>query len=695
MAYRQPTKGNPEEKITMVSTDFSGGLNVMFSDDLVLPREMRYLENYDLDIRGEMRARKGFGRNTALSELINGANYVPFESVSEYMMVKLLENSNNTFRELSESDSLAQFQMTYGGTPQKLKLLFVVKLLDSTVRYYVLSFSITNSGTGFVGKTGILPVDTRNVENNLMSISHGEQYNRVFFTSNDKGMIMFSNEDDSFKYIGDFGVGFTNSAYKPYGLEIRRVGFNVLGDDPLTWIDNSTLTTESIQGIYLTTDSRVPVNVIPAGTKFHVNIIYTGNADDFAISFKEFDVPMEAKITKNTTLSSGGIAVYEVEFLTQPAEEVELKVIFSSVLVELEPYIDFYRVGDVPPDAKAIEQLNLGEFKMIQMFDRMVYYKGNIIWFSEINRFDYIPNFNFLPLPIDNTDEIVKIIYFRTSYIIFTKKRIYKLLGTFDSATFSLLLVNDDLGCVAPESVCLVENELFFVSTRGLRSLKSDVFRDNLENIREFDEKVYPLVTDHKLAYGFMYKDRYMLLSNYKSNKPVVTIGQRRYYIPDVLRYYYKVGTYAVDNFAVKPRFILFEQGQMYSFDENGFYKYETDYNDFGKEYNLVFETGGYHLGYPSHEKKIKHISFKLGGNVGLKQLIIDVFGDGYMVHSYEQDASIHPNPLDIESARFEINKYRLPTKCRNVAIRITTKSSFGMSLGTITYTYKLGKIRG
>lgn len=659
---------------------------------------MRYLANFDLDTRGELRARKGYHKNTGLSELYaTVANFPLFDEnntqIKQYLMFKLLENTNNSWRELSESESLADF-VSYIIGEEVIKTLLIAEHIDGTIHYYIHKFILTDAGVTPTESTGVLPFSAT-VKNNLMNVSHGEQFNRIFFTSNDSGLVRFDSVDDTFHYVGDF-TGKTNEAYKPHGVEIRKLGFNVLGDAPLTWIDSSGLSVESIQGVYLTTTSRIPLSVVPAGTKFHINIIYTGNSPDFEFDFYDYEMPLEATATKNTTLSGVGIAVYEVEFLTQPSDEVEIRVFFSNEAVELEPYIDYYEIGEVSPNATPVEQLNVGEYKIVQMYDRLVYYKGRELWFSEVNRFDYIPNFNYITLPIDNSDEIVRIAYFRTGYIIFTRKRIYRLSGNFESTDLYLALVNDDIGCVSGNSVSLVENELYFVSNRGLRSLKSDMFRENMENIKEFDDKVHPLITDNTNSYGFVYQDQYFLMGNQRGTNKTVKFSNRDYTIPDVIRHYYKTNSYVVDFFPqnLYPRFIFVESGQLYSFMGKEVFKFGDGFTDFNKPYTLIVETAGDTLGYPMHEKKIKNIMFKMSGQAGIKSFNIDIFADGYRVHTELLEEKLSNAPLDLGSSEFRLDKLRLPTRFKNVSVRMETTSVLGINLGSIGFIFKLGKVR-
>ena len=188
----------------------------------------------------------------------------------------------------------------------------------------------------------------------------------------------------------------------------------------------------------------------------------------------EYDTPVELTATKNTTLSvDGSLAVYDVDLVTQPSTEVEIAIDFDSELIEIETYYDYYNVGQVPASATVVDQLNVGDFKIMEMYDRLVYYKGNVVWFSEIDVYDYVPSFNYVLLPLDKSDEIVKIKFFRTNYIVFTKYKIYKLTGDFETSTFTLSKVNDNLGCIAPNSVVVIQNQLVFLSNIGLRAFKN------------------------------------------------------------------------------------------------------------------------------------------------------------------------------------------------------------------------------
>lgn len=708
MSRYTAVRGNPETKLMVINTNFSGGVNLVFSDDLVQDNEMRYLLNYELDNTGELRVRKGFSEVNALSELIY-ADVTTIEDfpiilkeaslIKNIILFRIIQNDNNAWKDLTQFSSLSEYQVYRGASENTIRLFIVAELSDDSVKYWDNSYTIKTSEVTKTSSTGTLPFAFSG-EDNLVNVPTGEQYGKIYFTSNDSGLVMYNTESKTFSYVGSF-TGETNGAYKPNGIEVRKVGFNVLGDNPLTWIDNGGLTVESIQGVYLTTTDRIPLASVPTGATIQINVIYTGgdyaapgDYNLFNFVFSEYESPIDASVTYNATLSMEGIAVYDVDFLTKPVNEVQINIAFSEPTVYLEDYIDYYQVGAYDTASKAVDTLDIGGYKIIQMYDRLVYYNGNEVWFSDINNFEYVPNFNYILLPIDPDDEIVKIIFFRTSYILFTKKKIFKLEGSFESSTLNLSLVNDNVGCIAPESVVLVENVLFFLSTRGLRGLKTDTFRENLENMVEFDQKVYPIMPTHNKTYAFVYKDQYFMITNNRDDVTNMSVRGRTYQVPDVIKYYYRTGAFAFDKYNTNnyPRFIIFEQGDMYSLMDNIVARYGQGYDDFGEQYNAIFETAGVNMGYPTHEKKFKHVIFKLGGEVNT--VYAETYSDGYFVQEAEIEPEYRETSEDLQSAKYSINKERLPSRGRNMAVKVTVMGAKELVLQSLAYLFKLGKVR-
>ena len=598
-------RGNPESKLFYLVDQLVGGINTDFSDDVSPDNEFQSIINFDMDKRGSMFKRKGFGKLNAVSEIFNMFERIPStkcktpeepnpeELNDNIVYMKVLKNDNNCLRNLSAftgEKAYREYQKLYGAQNNEFQILMITtSLYINTSTAWLFTCKLPK--LSYDSEGNILDEDTISLssqvydlpvvfkwDRNLCNIDTIEFFDKIYFTGNDKGLVCFDRKTNTFSYSGTGVPGKTNEAYKPSPMEVRKVGFNVLGDDPLYWVDYQGLTTESIQGIYLTTTDNIPLTVIPNGVKFRLNILHTGSNTDFGITFKEGETELTATLTENSSLTKTGLKVYDVTFNNAPTSEVEIKIKKNGASVE--DYYDYYEVGQIDPEAKVIESLNIGDCGMCEMYNRAVYYKGDTIWFSEINNFHYIPNYNYVSLPIEPTDEITKIVFFKNVYIIFTKNRIYKMINSFGAADFQVMPVNLSIGCHAPGTVIPVENELYFASPRGLYALKSNTYVEGIENLKELDTKIKSLTSDvtmylgektdpavryngiSKRAYAVRYKDKYMLFLNTAYQEGDLSAIRDI----DVLVYQYDLQAFTEIRFPIKPTFLFLLDGAIEAF---------------------------------------------------------------------------------------------------------------------------------
>lgn len=609
MGKYQTYKGNPENKLFYIIEGLIGGINTDFSDDTSSDNEFNSIVNFTMDKRGSLYKRMGFGKLSALSEIFNMFDRLPDtkdktpedpypeETNDNIVYMKLLRNDNNVFRNLSAftgEKAYREYQQVYGGQNNMFTLLMLTKnkyTNTSTAWLYNCTLpeleydedgQITDEETIQISSQIYdLPV-VFDWDRNLKNIETIEFFDKIYFTHNNKGLVCFDRSDNSFTYSGTGIEGHTNSAYKPSPMEVRKVGFNVLGDDPLYWVDYKGLSTNSIQGVYLTVENNKPVTIIPNGGIFRLNVLYTGNDSGFDITFKEGDVNLTASITDNASLSRTGLKVYDITFQTVPSSQVEIKI--SKKDANISDYYDYYDVGQVDPEIKPVVPLNVGECSMVEMYNRAVYYKEDTIWFSEINNFDYVPNYNYVSLPIEPTDKITKIIFFRNVYIVFTKQRIYKMMGAFGDSNFEIMPLNMGIGCHAPETVIPVENVLYFASPRGLYQLISSAAYSTssmtFENVKEIDAKVKSLTADVTMYLGektdpsvryngiseraaaIRYKDKYMLFYNTAFEEGDIAALRE----VDVLVYQYELQSFSEIKFPIKPTFLFMVEGAIETF---------------------------------------------------------------------------------------------------------------------------------
>lgn len=596
MGRYQAQRGNPETKLFYLVDQLIGGINTDFSDDTSPDNEFRSIVNFNLDKRGSLYKRMGFGKLDALSQIFNlferlpevkskdPDNPKPEEANDNIVYMKLLVNDNRVFRNLASfkgEKAYREYQKAYGFQNNSWSLLMITTNKSTNLSTSWI-FNCKLPPLKYDEEGNELPEDTIEVSsdvkdlpvlfnwnNNLCNIDTIEFFDKIYLTSNNKGIVCFDRNSKEFTYSGYDIKETENKAYKPNAMEIRKIGFNILGDDPLYWIDYQGLTTNSIQGVYLTTNDGKPLTVLPNGGVFRLNILYTGENSEFEVSFKEGEKTLTATVEVDPEINKTGLKVYKVTMQTVPSSEVEIKIQLKDVTID--PYYDYYQVGPVDPEEKEVKSLNIGDYGICEMYNRAVYYKDDTIWFSQINNFSYVPNYNYVSLPIEPTDKITRIVFFRNVYIVFTKNRIYKIIGSFGSSDFEVMPVNLSVGCHAPNTIVQIENELYFASTRGLYALKSSDFVDGIENLKELDTKVKQLTADRTTfvdslqesvvryngisdnAYAIRYKDKYMLfLNNYLIGDDYKQVSNI-----DVLVYQYELKAFSEIRFPIKPTFLF------------------------------------------------------------------------------------------------------------------------------------------
>lgn len=659
------------------------------------------------------------------------------DTVSEIILFKLLHNPNNLWERIVDADSLSDVQKasrltTPMGAKQYLQLM-VLSEKDSEIAYFIASieFDFYNNTVkvdkiyeGSTGKAYFNYNKAGPLFNTLMDIHYGYSRDNLFYNSGsvdpDETRIMnsfrFSHigksgstgaDQFSFELVNLGGDGAHNQAYKPSPLEIRRVGFNVLGDQPLTWIDSQGISSQSIQGVYLTTDDNIPIKFIPMGRPFKLHLMTTGTFENpFEVKF--FEMVGEEKVEISAEIGAvtdqDGLYVFPVSFTTQPNTEVEIE-IKNPQASQLGTYRDYYFMGQIDPRAKPVDGLDIAQYAIAEVWDRFVYFRADTLWYSDVGRFDYIPNLNYITLPLSRSDEITNITFFRNNYIIFTKEKIYKMVGHFESEDLTIDLVNDTLGCIAPATVQVLDNKLYFMSNQGLYALKSETFRQDLENVTKIDTKIGNDVIP-KASYLFSYStdDQYALILNETytreklgSFRDTLVTQNRTLQIPDVVRYYPDNESFIFDKYEVGhyPKFIANISGRILGWHGDKFYVKGKSHDDFGNPYKLYLETFANNFGFASHEKKYKQLMLKLGRQSEELDVKVGLFIDGEESHQDMKWASHLVDEIAHENSRFSLKRMRVPSlKGKNIAITLEAEVVAPVSLKAVSYTFKLGKMR-
>jgi hypothetical protein len=307
-------------------------------------------------------------------------------------------------------------------------------------------------------------------------------------------------------------------------------------------------------------------------------------------------------------------------------------------------YNDIYEVR-VTDNPQPVEQLDTRSFRMLEIGARLVLYKNNVIWFSDLYQFDYIPNYNYIILPLTPDDRITSINYFKGSYMIFTKERIYKMSGTFGGQDFQVQLVSDSIGCISPYSVRGFNNTLVFMSKDGLYRVKQNYYQNGLENVEKIDKQLDNITPYNRDVFSVLYNEQYLLF--YKYN----TVNNYNTAPFNVLKMYYNLQApqgypYVKDKYTEQPQLIAKLENNMFTIKSGLFYRYDLGYTDFlppgevtidqqkAALYKVKVRTTGLSFNYPTHEKKVKTILVKTNAQEEVP-LYFNIYFDNNLVYSY------------------------------------------------------------
>ena len=138
MGKYQTYKGNSENKLFYLIDQLVGGINTDFSDDSSPDNEFKSIVNFTMDKRGSLYKRMGFGKLTAVSQIFakfhdtpevrnkTEANPNPEEYNDNIVYIKMLQNDNNCFRNLSAftgDKAYRKYQELYGNQNNIFKIL--------------------------------------------------------------------------------------------------------------------------------------------------------------------------------------------------------------------------------------------------------------------------------------------------------------------------------------------------------------------------------------------------------------------------------------------------------------------------------------------------------------------------------------------------------------------------------------------
>ncbi|MGG1344155.1 hypothetical protein ABE244_27065 [Bacillus toyonensis] len=282
------------------------------------------------------------------------------------------------------------------------------------------------------------------------------------------------------------------------------------------------------------------------------------------------------------------------------ANNISLKVYAENQLSSVTAYVP-------TPDEQRSPGLNdigsLFNCKYMAFFGGRLFVVGhdikNRVSFSHIDPklgyavYDYFPAINFFDVASNENDEIVGLVPFRNSLIIFCRYSIWALYGktTYD---YELVKMNTPTGCIASESIKVVGNQIFYLSDTHVYGLFANDF--NMVSAQIITQQIestmraIPLTEKSKSVAGY-FEGKYYL--SFPNGKTLVYDGL--------------LACWTVYSNIKADVFVNYD-GNFYFGSNKNAYVFHNEYHDDGKPIPFRMETKYLDFSLMTQDKKIHRI---------------------------------------------------------------------------------------
>lgn len=629
---------NPAYKHMMAFQNFGGGMNSVTSNDNLADSEFPMLKNVDLRERGSITRRYGF---------------LPF------FIPRIQGNGQGYFR-------------YYRGTNDFDEIV----ALDGKL----------------YKNNEILPIEGLNEFQKERSIEAVQMGDKLYIATGTK-LVVYDGEKA--KVV---------EPYRPQPLEGLYVGTNALADNPSDYMQDGVSSFPRIDGV--TFKERYGVS----GQPIHINVwvsVPQGSQLEYKFSFrlsshKEGEWPTQSnwqseKIYTLETTWQGDLEVrVQMRDKNDPTEEVDsydaegnpIKITQDKVISEY--YVPKYVIKGAPdPSDKEIDTATIHQCNRILVhWNRLVLYgdpkQPDIIYISHLNRGDYFPTPNSLQFTNGKQEGLSKLIRYRDMLIGFTATSIQGLFGKSPS-DYSRIMLNSDVGAIAPESVSVMQNYVVFLSQEGVMLLKSVGQVLDKANVEKLDTYIQNLVPTDTNAVGVVHDGQYRLVF------PSKGIGFRYYYDQKVW-VMDESSQFQFDRFYIYDTFLFAQNkntGHVVLFKDDVF-------DDEGHVFEVRVDSKYFDFGQPYNPKKLKEIQVMLAKEKEDDSVNVYIYADKERVWNVaEEDETSDRDMWKIGKAYYEnqnsaIYRLRLSGKARQSKFVLTQKENKPFSLYGFGYKYKV-----
>lgn len=325
------------------------------------------------------------------------------------------------------------------------------------------------------------------------------------------------------------------------------------------------------------------------------------------------------------------------------------------------------------------------------------------IFFSTVGAKNYFPYFYMIDFTNDLQEGVNAITRFQNilvvqsdSYTWGLKGSVPLLLDPLEGTQMEKITINPTIGCIAPNSVKNIRNQLFFLSKEGVFSLRTLFAEDLRYNVDPIDRNIYNIVPRDSDAICAYYDDQYWLHFPQRAMTLRYYV-EKKAWVKDVYSAWNIFGgIFKYINESGVLRFIT----HLSQFEDNDDYKIfdvVVDYalpTDLTKNVSSKFTTSYLNQNYPFHPKNYKEAKFEFTVqneyNMS-REPILPILNSGVENSTYVQfDASLlnrHQYSLTFDPTEVSAGaSYSIYLDGAVSAIATGTISATGANLNPITF---------
>lgn len=712
MSIKQPVKGRKVKDNDLIN-NFIKGYNTRTVDDVLEDNTMRDMLNVTIDDKGALSKRRGCA-NTKLTELlekcIEGSPELNLTVTGYISLLNNLQNPTlltegdnekvkilyddifgiNNIKDENNNKRLMSFnvltdELEYPSRyelKQKLSYVMIFGGKNTSLEYHLFKYArldidmyipdIRQNNVDIIINFHIVKpednvakdyIDKKLYDEKIINIANYNNY-LIFVTGKD----IYQAERNDFKSFKSLTI----NPYKPTPIEVSNIGFNLLADNPIEYVDTLSGNADSIKGYYFTYENE-PIQLVPYNKPFKINILATGSTtlgkpqyrpdtgetDETKNPYKDFSGSYEGSIFKVTGFDQDG--------------KYQMRIKKGETITPFYAYfncgnVEDRTVGKIEDTSKLIKSST----KCKVIGNQLVLYGNHgYTFFSDYDKFNYFPNYFYVYAVETIDDEVVGIHYFRQFYAIFTKRLIKRMSGIFGGQDFGIYPLNNFVGCINGNTIKQIQNNLVFLSDNGLYMLKQGYIGEGTENVVQIDNNIVGDYNPKNVISAVVSKNRYILnLSNSKMDSIVYDADMDAFY-----KYKY-AKSFNIESDNVEPYRYYSPLFTNYAFGENQLLAYQDSetkilqlldfesganpdnihYSDDNEAYNSLFESIKINFGTPIHNKKFKKLFIK-GINNGGNRIPF------YVTISVDDNIYLHPDYYNIYIDEEDYIRYELKPK--------------------------------